>query len=168
MTTDRLLRSRTARAVAGTALLALVAGVGLGLQQGRPGAAGGGGHGGVGVGPDPSVPIHQAWVPPGTYTAMVFSTNAKDRRWIVTLRTAEGSYPVAVPPGETVVLPFAGGWQILPTESVRIESQYAPFEDPTRRNLMDGNENLTVSAWGIGPNGPVTFRPPAKPRPAGP
>ena len=42
----------------------------------------------------------------------------------------------------------------------RIESQYIPFEDITQRNLLDGNENLGIAAWGITDRGPVNFAPP--------
>ena len=136
------------------------------------------------LGPAGSMPVYAAWVPPGRYTAFVISSNARDRRWIVTIRSSKagagptpgvnlpangtpingvsqaGSFPVVLPPQTPVTIPFEGGWLIKAEDLVRIESQFIPFEDISQRNLMDGNDVLAISAWGITPDGPVNFWPP--------
>jgi hypothetical protein len=102
------------------------------------------------------------FLPPGTYTAIVIATTAKDRRWVVTLRTAKGVFPITVAPGETTVVPFTGGWRVNAADQARLESKYVPFEDISERTPVDGNENVSLGAWGITDQGPVNFAPPRR------
>ena len=106
--------------------------------------------------------LNTVYMPPGKYTAIVLTSNAQDRRWIVSLKTNTGSYPITIGPTLTVTIPFEGGWTVQPDMNARIESKLVPFEDLSERNLLDGNETLGISAWGITDRGPVNFAPPKK------
>ena len=46
----------------------------------------------------------EAWIPPGRYTAIVIATNGTTRRWIVSLRTTKGRFPITVPPMQTTII----------------------------------------------------------------
>lgn len=105
--------------------------------------------------------VNTVFMPPGKYTAIVMTTNARDRRWIVALKTNSGTFPITLGPMQTVTIPFEDGWKVVADMNARIESRLVPFEDLSQRNLLDGNENLGISAWGITESGPVNFAPPA-------
>lgn len=106
------------------------------------------------------VPINTRYIPPGTYTAIVLTSNATTRRWIVSLKTTRGTFPITIGGATNVIIPFEKGWTVLAADQARIESPYVPFEDVSRRDLFDGNENLAISAWGITEQGPVEFAAP--------
>lgn len=135
-----------------------------GPQPGRPGPA----QQLISPSPDETrdgLPYYFAWLPPNKkYTAIILTSNAKERRWIVSIRTKTGNFPVTIGPGETVTIPFIEGWSVTSNDEARIESQYIPFDDPTQRNLL-GSENLSVSAWGVTPSGPVNFFPSRRSKP---
>lgn len=108
---------------------------------------------------------YEAWVPPGEYSAFVFTTsaNANTRRWVVTIRTATGgSYPVSIGPAETVTVPFEKGWKVRAEDEVRVRSVYVPFDDMRDYNPLNIEGPMLISAWGVTPGGPVTFVPPKK------
>lgn len=105
-------------------------------------------------------PISSRYLPPGTYTAIVITSNATTRRWIVSLKSKQGTFPITIGGSTNVVIPFEKGWTVLASDEARIESPYVPFEDVSRRDLLDGNENLAISAWGITDRGPVEFAKP--------
>lgn len=97
-----------------------------------------------------------AWIPPGRYTAIVIATNAPTRRWIVSLKSSRGSFPITVAPAQTTIIPFDEPWLISPNDQARLESIDVPFENIGRETpLAEGN--LCLSAWGITENGPVEF-----------
>ena len=106
--------------------------------------------------------VNTVFLPPGDYSAIVLCTNARDRRWIVALKTSAGSFPITVGPNQTVTIPFEKGWTVRSEMQARLESRLVPFEDLSERNLLDGNENIGISAWGITDKGPVTFALPVK------
>ncbi len=109
------------------------------------------------------VPINTRFIPPGTYTAIVLTSNATTRRWIVSLKSRKGTFPITIGGATNVIIPFEKGWTVFATDEARIESPYVPFEDVSRRDLLDGNENLAISAWGITEQGPVEFAAPVRP-----
>ncbi len=109
------------------------------------------------------VPVNSRFIPPGTYTAIVLTSNATTRRWIVSLKSRKGTFPITIGGATNVIIPFEKGWTVFATDEARIESPYVPFEDVSRKDLLDGNENLAISAWGITEQGPVEFAAPVKP-----
>ena len=106
--------------------------------------------------------VNSVFLPPGEYSAIVLCTNARDRRWIVALKTTAGSFPITIGPNQTVTIPFEKGWSVRSEMQARLESRLVPFEDLSERNLLDGNENIGISAWGITDKGPVPFALPVK------
>ena len=134
----------------------------LGMAQAPGPAAAPGGA----TSPSPAVAPRAEWntvfLPPGNYTSIVIATTAKDRRWIVSLKTSKGVFPITVAAGETTVIPFASGWRVTANDQARIESRYVPFEDLSERTPVDGNENVALSAWGVTDQGPVNFVPPKR------
>lgn len=113
--------------------------------------------------PTPPIPdsaIAALYLPPGKYTAIVLTSNAKERRLIVSIKTSRGSFPVTIAPQSTLIVPFEGGWTVQASDNARVESAYTPFEDIGLRNPISDNENLGISAWGITDRGPVNFAPP--------
>jgi hypothetical protein len=107
-----------------------------------------------------SLPVYSLWVPAANYTAIVVTSNAVQRRWIVSIKTRSGSFPVTIGPAQTIVIPFEKGWAVADAMEARVESQLISFEDLTQRNLLDGTDLLGVAAWGITDHGPVSFVPP--------
>jgi hypothetical protein len=106
------------------------------------------------------VPMYARYLPPGKYTAIVVTSNATKRRWILSLKTRKGTFPITIGGATNVVIPFENGWDVLASDEARLESPYVPFEDLSKRDLLDGNENLAISAWGITDRGPVEFAAP--------
>lgn len=106
--------------------------------------------------------VNAVYLPPGKYTAIVIATTAKNRRWIVSLKSTRGNFPITVGDESTIVIPFAGGWTVKAEDQARLESKYVPWEDIGERNLLDGNEYLALTAWGITDQGPVPFAPGVK------
>ncbi len=100
---------------------------------------------------------YAAWIPPGTYTAIVLCSSGEDRRWAVSLTTTTASVPIVVRPGETVVMPFAQGWSVDPGHEARLVSRLVPFEDAAKFNLLGESPDFVLSAWGVTPAGPVQF-----------
>ena len=54
-------------------------------------------------------PNYAAWIPPGTYTAIVLNSSGDQRRWAVSLMTAKTNVPIVVPPNDNIVLSFKDG-----------------------------------------------------------
>jgi hypothetical protein len=106
--------------------------------------------------------VNTLYMPPGKYTAIVIATTAKNRRWIVSLKSTRGSFPITVGDETTIVIPFDDGWQVKADDQARLESKFVPWEDIGERNLLDGNEYVSLAAWGITDQGPVSFSPPVK------
>ncbi len=100
--------------------------------------------------------ITEAWIPPGRYSAIVIATNGTTRRWIISLRTTNGRFPITVPPLETTIIPFDEPWVVLPQDQARLESIDVPFDDISRDTPL-AESNLCLSAWGITDKGPVAF-----------
>lgn len=98
---------------------------------------------------------HVAWIPPGTYTALVLCSNAERRPWAVTIRHGGATVPVIVPPGQNVVIPFQAGWTIEASDEARIVSEHVPFGNIATLNQLSDDERLIISAWAISPDGPV-------------
>jgi hypothetical protein len=102
-------------------------------------------------------PIYEAWVPPGTYTALVISSSGENRQWPVALRTKTQRVPIIVRPGENVVIPFEGGWRIGADDLVRFESDRVPFFDHSLLDPLDGLDTFVLTAWGVTKDGPVAL-----------
>ena len=100
---------------------------------------------------------YAAWVPPGTYSAIVLCSSGDERRWAVSLTTRSGSVPVVIRPGENVVLPFEGGWTVKAADEARFVSNLVPFDDAAIYNKVGEEPRFILSAWGITPGGPVPF-----------
>jgi hypothetical protein len=105
----------------------------------------------------PASPQYVAWVPPGTYTAIVLNSSGDERRWAVSLMYADRSVPIVVPPRDNIVIPFAGGWKVEPGDEARIVSSLVPFDDSSRYNKFGERPDYVLSAWGITAGGPVPF-----------
>jgi hypothetical protein len=107
--------------------------------------------------------VYTAWIPPGEYTAIVLCSNADTRRWNVRLMSRNGAnapdeqVSIVVPPREMVVIPFERGWNVRVWEKARLESDLVPFDEFAEGNPVTGEGNIALSAWGIGPDGPVPF-----------
>lgn len=101
--------------------------------------------------------VYTAWVPPGTYTALVVCSSGEDRRWTVSLMSNGVNVPLVVRPGENVIVPFAGGWTVNPGDEARVVSRLVPFDDAARFNLVGQPSEYVLSAWGITSAGPVEF-----------
>lgn len=99
---------------------------------------------------------HTAWLPPGRYHSIIIATNADERRWIVSLKTARSSFPITVAAAETTVIDFPQPWTVAASDEARLESIDVPFGDIGRETpLAEGN--VCLSAWGITDTGPVNF-----------
>ena len=96
-----------------------------------------------------------AWLPPGTYTAVVLNSSGDERRWAVSLRTKTLNVPIVVPPADNVVVPFKDGWTVAAADEARIVSRLVPFDDSAMYNKFGERPNYVLSAWGITANGPV-------------
>lgn len=99
----------------------------------------------------------EAWVPPGTYTAIVISSSGEHRQWPVALATKNTRSAIMVGPGQNVVIPFEGGWKVTKDDLVRIESDRVPFFDHSLLDPLDGSDTFVLHAWGITRDGPVPF-----------
>lgn len=101
--------------------------------------------------------VRELWIPPGTYTGIVFVTTAQQRRWVAALCKENERFPVTLGPGATVVIPFERGWEVRPEDRARVIVDGVVARVPTdAASLMDEGA-IAISAWGITPNGPVQF-----------
>jgi hypothetical protein len=98
-----------------------------------------------------------AWVPPGTYSAIVMNSSGDERRWAVSLMTTKLSVPIVVPPGDNVIIPFKEGWTVVAADEARIVSRLVPFDDSALYNKVGERPDYVLSAWGISATGPVPF-----------
>ena len=98
-----------------------------------------------------------AWLPPGTYSAIVLNSSGDERRWAVSLRTTKLNVPIVVPPADNVMVPFKDGWTVVAADEARIVSRLVPFDDSALYNKFGERPNYVLSAWGITANGPVQF-----------
>lgn len=98
-----------------------------------------------------------AWIPPGEYHAIVLCSSGDERRWAVSLATTTKSVPIVVPSNDNVVIEFREGWTVQPRDEARIVSRLVPFDDAARFNKVGERPDYVLSAWGIGPGGPVEF-----------
>ncbi|MFM9996823.1 MAG: hypothetical protein ACKVU4_13605 [Phycisphaerales bacterium] len=98
-----------------------------------------------------------AWIPPGEYHAIVLCSSGDERRWAVSLTTTSKNVPIVVPANDNVVIEFKEGWTVQPNDEARIVSRLVPFDDAARFNKLGERPDYVLSAWGIGPNGPVEF-----------
>ena len=102
-------------------------------------------------------PRYAAWIPPGTYSAIVLNSSGDQRRWAVSLMTARTNVPIVVPPGDNIVIPFKDGWSIEPGDEARLVSNLVPFDDSSLYNKFGEQPKYVLSAWGITAQGPVKF-----------
>lgn len=100
---------------------------------------------------------YAAWIPPGTYTAIVLNSSGNERRWAVSLMSRQTNVPIVVPPSENVVLEFKDGWTVHADAEARIVSNLVPFDDSALFNKVGEQPRYVLSAWGITANGPVQF-----------
>lgn len=98
-----------------------------------------------------------AWIPPGEYHAIVLCSSGDERRWAVSLKTTSKNVPIVVPANDNVVIEFKEGWTVQPNDEARIVSRLVPFDDAARFNKLGERPDYVLSAWGIGPHGPVEF-----------
>jgi hypothetical protein len=106
--------------------------------------------------------IHEAWLPPGEYSAIVLTPNVNTgtRRWIVHLWCRGQSVPIAVAPGESTVIPFTEGWEVRANDRVHLTSARVPFGTLEDFDPLDGEPVMEIAAWGIAKAGPVRLVPP--------
>ena len=102
-------------------------------------------------------PEYAAWIPPGTYTAIVLNSSGNERRWAVSLMTTTKNVPIVVPPSDNIVIPFAGGWNVSANDDARLVSNLVPFDDSALFNNVGEQPKYVLSAWGITASGPVQF-----------
>jgi len=102
-------------------------------------------------------PQYAAWIPPGTYTAIVLNSSGDERRWAVSLMSTRTNVPIVVPPGDNIVIPFQDGWKVDPDDEARLVSNLVPFDDSALYNKFGEQPKYVLSAWGITANGPVKF-----------
>ncbi len=102
-------------------------------------------------------PQYAAWIPPGTYTAIVLNSSGDERRWAVSLMTTRTSVPIVVPPRDNIVIEFKDGWTIRPDDEARLVSNLVPFDDSSLYNKFGEQPKYVLSAWGITANGPRSF-----------
>jgi hypothetical protein len=100
---------------------------------------------------------YAAWIPPGTYSAIVLNSSGDERRWAVSLMVRNTSVPVVVPPADNIIIPFKDGWTVEASDEARIVSSLVPFDDSSRFNKFGERPDYVLSAWGITNNGPVQF-----------
>lgn len=111
-----------------------------------------------GPGPrSPDDPQYVAWIPPGTYTAIVLNSSGDERRWAVSLMTRRLNVPIVVPPRDNIVLPFKEGWTVHADDEARLVSNLVPFDDSALYNKVGEQPKYVLSAWGITPTGPAPF-----------
>jgi hypothetical protein len=100
---------------------------------------------------------YAAWIPPGTYSAIVLNSSGDERRWAVSLMVRDTSVPVVVPPADNIVIPFKDGWTVEAKDEARLVSSLVPFDDSSKYNKFGEGPDYVLSAWGITNNGPVQF-----------
>jgi hypothetical protein len=100
---------------------------------------------------------YAAWIPPGTYTAIVLNSSGDERRWAVSLMTDKINVPIVVPPNDNIVIEFKEGWTVTGNEEPRLVSNLVPFEDSALYNKIGERPRYVLSAWGITAQGPVQF-----------
>lgn len=103
------------------------------------------------------VPQYAAWIPPGTYTAIVLNSSGDERRWAVSLISRGVDVPVVVPPRDNIVISFKDGWTVDAADEARVLSNLVPFEDSSKYNKYGEQPKYVLSAWGITATGPVAF-----------
>jgi hypothetical protein len=138
-----------ARVVACVAAVLLLAGLGLTRPERK----------------EDSPKVYEAWIRPGTYTGFALCSNANvnTRRWVVTLVSRGQSFPIAVAPGETTLVPFPGGWNVTVDDEAHFVSRSVAFEDMSDFDgLVGDNQAMVIGAWGITAKGPVALSPPRK------
>jgi hypothetical protein len=102
-------------------------------------------------------PKYAAWIPPGTYSAIVLNSSGNERRWAVSLMTSRSNVPVVVPPNDNIVLSFKEGWTVSASDNARLVSNLVPFDDSALFNKVGEQPRYVLSAWGITAEGPVQF-----------
>ena len=102
-------------------------------------------------------PQYAAWIPPGTYTAIILNSSGNERRWAVSLMTTSKNVPIVVPPSDNIIIPFAGGWTVQPEDEARLVSNLVPFDDSALFNKVGEQPKYVLTAWGITAAGPMQF-----------
>lgn len=102
-------------------------------------------------------PEYAAWIPPGTYSAIVLNSSGDERRWAVSLMTRSLNVPIVVAPGDNVVIEFREGWKVDRDDEARIISNLVPFANSALYNKVGEQPEYVLSAWGITASGPVQF-----------
>jgi hypothetical protein len=102
-------------------------------------------------------PQYAAWIPPGTYSAIVLNSSGDQRRWAVSLMSTSFSVPIVVPPADNIVIPFKDGWKVTADSEARLVSNLVPFDDSALYNKVGEQPRYVLSAWGITAAGPVQF-----------
>jgi hypothetical protein len=102
-------------------------------------------------------PQYAAWIPPGTYSAIVLNSSGDQRRWAVSLMSRSLNVPIVVPPVDNIVIPFKDGWTVKADDEARLVSNLVPFEDSALYNKVGEQPRYVLSAWGITAAGPVPF-----------
>jgi len=102
-------------------------------------------------------PQYAAWIPPGTYSAIVLNSSGDQRRWAVSLMTKAANVPIVVPPSDNIIVPFKDGWTVKVDDEARLVSNLVPFDDSALYNKFGEQPKYVLSAWGITAAGPVQF-----------
>lgn len=102
-------------------------------------------------------PKYAAWIPPGTYSAIVLNSSGNERRWAVSLMTKKTNVPIVVPPGDNIVIEFKEGWTLTVDDEAHLVSNLVPFDDSAMYNKVGEQSKYVLSAWGITAHGPVQF-----------
>jgi hypothetical protein len=102
-------------------------------------------------------PQFAAWIPPGTYSAIILNSSGDERRWAVSLVSRNTSVPIVVPPRDNIIIPFKDGWTVDAKDEARLISNLVPFDDSALYNKVGEQPKYVLSAWGITATGPVRF-----------
>jgi hypothetical protein len=102
-------------------------------------------------------PQYAAWIPPGTYSAIILNSSGDERRWAVSLMYGKTNVPIVVPPRDNIVIEFKDGWTVSPSDEARLVSNLVPFDDSALYNKVGEQPKYVLSAWGITARGPVQF-----------
>ncbi len=102
-------------------------------------------------------PKYAAWIPPGTYSAIILNSSGDQRRWAVSLMTKTSNVPIVVPPSDNIIVPFKDGWTVTADSEARLVSNLVPFDDSALFNKVGEQPKYVLSAWGITAAGPVQF-----------
>jgi hypothetical protein len=100
---------------------------------------------------------YAAWLPPGTYSAIVLNSSGDERRWAVSLMTKRANVPIVIPPNDNTIIEFKNGWTITAADEARLVSNLVPFDDSALYNKVGEQPYYVLSAWGITDSGPVPF-----------